>query len=290
MTAPNPVQRRRLASDECAEEGAQPYRPEQPFTEPPPKVWPSLLAFLRGFVLLACGAILFAVIFFAAMKDARAAEVCDWSNPGTDRFTGDVPAAVDAYQDIPVETRVKLASRLEQRAFDEIVTITATDITGRYTYAPELWAMHYGTGRICMRVTRAQLQGPHYGLAYTEDGYTIIVPNDCGNVARATRLEQPAAPTAHALSAPLPGPSTQEIVYAPPESDPPLPPIIVNTPEIQQIAAYAYGPTYGPPTLLVWLPPVVLAPVPVPEPSTWLLMLAGALAIYLTLRLKRRGK
>lgn len=292
MTAPNTVQRRRKASDDllapCAEEGAQfHYRPPQRPLPARPRVWPTIREFLKNLALLVCAAILFATVFLAAMKDAHAAGTCDWSNPGTDRFTGDVPSAVDAYQDIPLETRIKLGRRMRAHSFDDFVTITATEITGRNLYSPELWAMHYGSGRICLKVTRAALQGQHFGLAYTEDGYTIVVPNDCGNVARATMLP-PNRP--HALAVPPPVPDEPPVAMQTPD---PLPPLDLAPVPDEPLTPVAYYPGAPAPALVYGAPPVYLLPPPevcppVPESSTWLLMLAAILAVWLDFRVRRK--
>lgn len=123
---------------------------------------------------------------------------CDWDKPGANPFMGDVVAAVDRYHDIPVQTRVKLKTRMKARGYDDIAVIGRDAITGKAAYAPEIVDMHFGAGHICRTVTRSKWTSAmqERGLVYCEDGHCILVPTVCRNVSRVTRLAVPLATAA----------------------------------------------------------------------------------------------
>jgi hypothetical protein len=116
---------------------------------------------------------------------------CSWDRPGVNPFMGNVVAAVDRYQDIPTEVRVKLKARMAKRQYDEIATISRDGVTGKHRYAPEITDMHFGQGTICRSVTRSKWPEKmvERGLVYCESGHCIIVPTVCRNVSRIQRLE-----------------------------------------------------------------------------------------------------
>ena len=53
---------------------------------------------------------------------------CDWSEPGTNPFTGDRATAVMHYTDIPLPVRQVLAARVRAKQYDHVATITAAGI------------------------------------------------------------------------------------------------------------------------------------------------------------------
>ncbi len=122
---------------------------------------------------------------------------CSWDRPGANPFMGDVVAAVDRYQDIPVATREKLKARMKARSYDDIAVIERDAIKGqgRTEYAPEISEMHFGPGAVCKTVTRTKwtAKTQERGLVYCEDGQCILVPTVCRNVSRIKRVEKPAA-------------------------------------------------------------------------------------------------
>ncbi|RZJ07313.1 MAG: hypothetical protein EOP39_16740, partial [Rubrivivax sp.] len=103
---------------------------------------------------------------------------CEWRSPAADPFTGDVPAAVDDYTDIPAATRTRLKARMTRFAYDDIVTIRRDSIEGKFRYEPALLDMHFGKRRLCGEVTRKTWLADHEerGLAYCEDGHCVVVP------------------------------------------------------------------------------------------------------------------
>lgn len=139
------------------------------------------------------GAFTVAVALYAAQ--ACAAPTCSWDRPGANPYTGDVPAAVAAYSDIPAPVREKLRARMQRIEYDELVEIRRDSITGKAGRYGNLREMHFGGGGFCPSVTRAKWSADHVerGLVYCEDGYCLIVPTVCRNVSRIDALWSPAA-------------------------------------------------------------------------------------------------
>lgn len=115
---------------------------------------------------------------------ARAA--CDWNAPGHNAFTGDVVAAVDAYQDIPAPVRARLQQRMAVRAYDDLVRIRRDGIEGTRVYRSDIRDMHFGSGQRCATVDRSRwsASAEERGLVYCESGHCILVPTVCRNVSR----------------------------------------------------------------------------------------------------------
>lgn len=222
-------------------------------------------------------AVMTVALVFASVESASAG----WNNPGADRFSGNVPAAVQDYKDIPQATRDRLQSRMEKHDYDDRVTITRDSILSAndYAYSPRITDMHFGSRGLIIPVTGrdAWPDGLEIeALAYTDGDYTILVPAVCSNVARAVRLP----PTPVAI-APIPeyiggggGSSVGYVPFVLPPLQPSLSPLVIDT--------YVPIPTlvepWQPPLpccCAPWQPPVV-PPLPaVPEPATWSLFLAG---------------
>ncbi len=235
---------------------------------------------------------------------------CSWDQPGQHPFMGDVPAAVDDYPDIPAARRERLKDRLRRHDYDDVVWITRDGIHGSANYGPELTGMHFGTHRVCERVSRTRWRRDHreMALAYCEGTECIVVPTVCRNVSRVVRRAPPAAAAPPAAQSP-PGP----LVFAPPSAGgppeatppealppllpppvappgappqvfPPLPPILQQPPGAwpPALPPEAWPPFAGPPALppRVALPPGgVPAPPAVPEPPTAALLLGGFLLL-----------
>ena len=116
---------------------------------------------------------------------------CSWDRPGVDPFMGNVVAAVDRYTDIPAETRTRLKQRMSTRQYDEIATIRRDSITGKaHRYGAQIRDMHFGNGTVCREVTRAAWADStvERGLVYCEGDHCLIVPTVCRNLSRVTRL------------------------------------------------------------------------------------------------------
>lgn len=219
---------------------------------------------------------------------AGAAE-CDWNSPGHMPFSGDVPAAVERYQDIPADVRGRLRARMERHQYDEVVEISRYSITGAHAYSPVITGMHFGNGRVCDTVNRERwpLDARERGLVYCDQGHCVMVPTVCRNVSRVTRLTV-------VLMSPAPAPGVLDLAPSAGMLVSPEPAALAPIAAAQSAAApvedesFASGaaaaslggavaavspapvwPTYA----VVMLPPAPTPPVP--EPPGWALLLAG---------------
>lgn len=215
---------------------------------------------------------------------------CAWNDPGHNRYRGKVPAAVEAYRDIPPDVRARLAARMERRQFDEVAAIRRDSIEGKAASYADLRGMHFGGGKVCATVDRSAWPADQVerGLVYCEGEHCLIVPTVCGNVSRVTRLPREAGPLvfeppgaggaggavaavepippaelgrALGLSEPLPGP----VAAAGPELVPAAP--TARLEPVQWLPPAA-------PVIQPWAGNVDALP-PIPEPSTWAMLLAG---------------
>jgi hypothetical protein len=217
---------------------------------------------------------------------------CSWDSPGANRYTGNVPAAVHNYTDIPKPIRDALFKRMEKRQFDEVADITKHKIVGKHEYS-NLRDMHFGKNTICATVSRDKWKDSalERALIYCEQNYCVAVPTICGNVSRITRLEK-AAPTSPARSDVSPKPERPEqnslggqsfiggitpihVDVFPPSTD------IIIPPESKVVPPDIYFPPHFPPSPPTPpLPPLPPLPPPIPEAPSWLLMLAGLIGIF----------
>ena len=199
---------------------------------------------------------------------------CSWASPGADPYTGPVPAAVEAYADIPAPVRAKLRQRMTAHDYDDFAAIKRDSISGAHQYT-DLRAMHFGSGRLCSTVDRTAWPAEHVerGIVYCEAEHCIIVPTVCRNVARVTRLKpkpEPAAkaPTAATALPALPEPHAAQLEAADGGMGALLPPLA--SPALPVTFAGQLEPWPMP------FAPMPFAPTPpIPEPATWLLMLGG---------------
>lgn len=223
-------------------------------------------------------------------------DACSWDAPGRNPYTGNVPAAVDAYQDIPPQIRAKLRARMERRQFDELVTIRRDVIEGQDASYTGLRSMHFGAGTMCKTVTRSgwPAAAVERGLVYCEEGHCLIVPTICRNVSRADKVPRPRTvadlppaanePSAGGPSGPfLPLALQQQVDFLPMAADlPPVPGAALLVPDQEQESrSFAFRMLPDVPVLAPWggyaMPP---APV-VPEPATVLLAGLGVAAVLL---------
>lgn len=229
-----------------------------------------------------------------------AAPACSWDHPGANPYSGNVPATVERYADIPAAARKRLRERMERRQFDDIAAITRDDIAGTHRYT-ELRDMHFGKGRLCRKVTRKRWSADavERGLVYCEAEHCVIVPTVCNNVSRVTRLQvtrllEPASSGGPQASTPVDGGSFVERMESPlvPVANPamiesPAPSVGSDRPIIQPyIPPFVVLP---PPWQWRHPPPVVAKPTPapsVPDISEWAAMLAGLVVLVFTRRHK----
>lgn len=111
---------------------------------------------------------------------------CDWSFPGENRFRGDKLRAVDRYTDIPAAVRNQLKAKIKAREPDDIAEIERHTIVGRRGVYTNMRDMYFGVATLCNTVTRPNWPTGRVERApvYTVDGYSIMIPDVCGNVAR----------------------------------------------------------------------------------------------------------
>lgn len=190
---------------------------------------PSLRRHLpRGAIALAATLALGSLPALAAPAKARAAAggqvlaECSWDRPGHNKFSGDVPTAIDRYTDIPADVRSRLQKRMTARDYDDMVSIKRDRIAGKHDYDAEIRDMYFGAGSICRTVTRSgwNAQMHERGMVYCDSGHCILVPTVCRNVSRITRREAPAVAAAPSSEGELPfDPPGAGLVAAPANPD-----------------------------------------------------------------------
>lgn len=225
----------------------------------------------------------------AAAALAATIAACSWDRPGANPFTGDVVAAVDRYQDIPVAVRQALKARMAARRYDEIATITRDGIAGAYRYEG-LRDMHFGGGTVCRSVSRAGWPSGavERGLVYCEQGHCLIVPTVCRNVSRVTRAARttqppPEQPVGQVLEVPggPGGTSWAQRLGGLQRDEPQLRALAGGERDVPQIDWTAD-------TGAAALPLLPETVEPIPEPSTWALMLAGLAGVWAVARRRTR--
>ena len=117
---------------------------------------------------------------------------CDWSNPGSNPYTGTIADAVDRYVDIPPGIRATLKRRMAARQYDELVTITRDEIISGLEIEAKLYDMHWGESTVCKGAVNRAAWSPRRierALVYCESTYCLVVPTICRNVARVRYVE-----------------------------------------------------------------------------------------------------
>lgn len=127
----------------------------------------------------------------APAKTGKVLAECSWDRPGHDKYSGDVPTAIDRYPDIPADVRARLRQRMLARDYDDMVSIRRDSIAGKRDYGSEIRDMHFGAGNVCRTVTRAgwSAQMHERGMVYCDSGHCILVPTVCRNVSRIVRRD-----------------------------------------------------------------------------------------------------
>lgn len=255
---------------------------------------------------------------------AASASTCNWNNPGANPQTGDKIKSLENYKNIPAAVRAELAKKMAARKYDDHVVITRNSIRGNqdYTNARD---MHWGQNKICFgEVVRSAWKETqtHRALVYTYAGYSVAVASVCGNVFRLdiiagggggnstppadSSVTVPDEPTSSGGIPPADSSTFSEMSGGgAPTPEQNLPPVVWLTGKVPpQNPLIEETPTWRPvpiepvphaplvPFVRVEIPPAVIPPVfpvtpPVPEPSTYAMMLAGLFALG---ALKKKGK
>ncbi|HEX8602539.1 MAG TPA: MHFG family PEP-CTERM protein, partial [Pseudoduganella sp.] len=210
--------------------------------------------------------------------------VCSWDRPGVDRYRGTPAGALANYRDIPAADRAVLARRIAAGTPDDTVQISRTAIAGNHAYESTIADMHFGTGRMCRSVTRAKWTPAHREPAavYCVNDECVLVPQVCGNVSRVRRIVTSGGGTPGSSggapgllpgvpafpAAPVPGPGPAAYYPAVPSGGADLPPWAEPGAPLSPPPGLGYpgpGREVGGPLPLA----------PVPEPSTWAMLLGG---------------
>lgn len=115
-----------------------------------------------------------------------AAKVCDWSNPGTDKYTGDPSSAVDRLAEVPADVRDVLRAKIKA-GLGRMVLIGRDQVDGGRLV--NLRSMNFGGGRICdgpvdrSAWTSGRLE---QAMSYEDRGYAVLHVKSCNNVTLAT--------------------------------------------------------------------------------------------------------
>jgi hypothetical protein len=110
--------------------------------------------------------------------------VCEWSNPGYNRYTGTTIQAISQLG-LPQPVVKELQAKVVAKNYDDQVKIGKSFIQGKYNYLPDISYMHFGTDRVCKVVTRTKWDWGHEesGLVYCVGDSCVLIPAVCGNVA-----------------------------------------------------------------------------------------------------------
>lgn len=129
------------------------------------------------------------VVSSLAFITTAVSAACSWASPGAKPYMGSIPAAIDAYTDIPIDVRTMLKAKMGVRAYDDIVEITKSGVSGRYQYVPALMDMHFGGGMCSGVVDRSAWTdaATERALIYCVGQHCIAVPTVCRNVSRIIR-------------------------------------------------------------------------------------------------------
>lgn len=126
------------------------------------------------------------IIAFTALITGTAHAACDWNSPGANPQTGDKALSIDNYKDIPPAIRAVLKEKIQNKKYDDTVTIGRNAIRGGndYTNARD---MHWGNNRMCKgEVIRSRWSESqtHGAMIFTYAGYSVAIASVCGNVFR----------------------------------------------------------------------------------------------------------
>ncbi len=238
------------------------------------------------------------ILLAAATAVALAQSTCSWDRPGVDPYRGTPEAALAHYRDIPAADRKVLAQRIAAGTADDRVQIGRDKIEGEYSYEPKITDMHFGAGRMCRTVTRTKWKPAHTESAavYCVNDQCIVVPEVCGNISRIRRVvtsgtggggsegggggdELPGG-AAPPWPAPIPYYSTMTTTG---EDLPPWRQTGVGFAPLPSLDSPIPGRSVGP-------MPETNPVSPVPEPSTWAMLLGGLGVVVAAARRRRNTK
>jgi hypothetical protein len=129
-------------------------------------------------------------LLLAVTLAAAVQPTCSWDRPGSNPYTGSTADAIDRYTDIPESVRGTLKRRIADHLPDDRVEITRDHITGKSQYNPAIRDMHFGSSSVCGSVSRSKWSElrSEPAAVYCVGEHCILVPKICGNVSRISKL------------------------------------------------------------------------------------------------------
>lgn len=113
-------------------------------------------------------------------------ELCSWDEPGANRYTGTVAAAVARYE-LPGDAEREILWKWKGIRPDAVVYIGRDSIKVAGGKATMIYDMHFGKGKLCKGpVVMPKWPDSHEepALMYCSGPHCIVVPIVCNNVSR----------------------------------------------------------------------------------------------------------
>ena len=235
---------------------------------------------------------------YALTNNAHAS--CDWNNPGSNRYTGNQSAALDNYKDIPQEIKNILKGKINAHQYDDQIEISRIGMVGKHNYNNGR-DMHWGQNKMCkgeFSISKWNYMHTEAALVYTHNGYSIAIPSVCGNVFRLDLLAggnkntgggsfiipdnipvQNQKEETPAEDVPFAGGSSKTETSVWPSGSGEV--VVQNS--IIPHRETEFMPVPPMPSIPVFIPsnPVPIPVIPaVPEPSTYAMLIVGALVVF----------